>query len=260
MRHAAEVGLDVVAQTDHDTTRGWEQAAQHLPAGLALVRGAELSCRAYGIGVHLLGYLFDRTEPAFAEERQLVRDSRRRRAEKMVQMLRGDGYDLSWEELLADADGGTIGRPHVARALMRAGYVSTVDEGFGPRFLGSRGDYGVGKRETPAEEAIALVRGAGGVAVLAHPRSAKRGRTITDDMLARLADAGLAGVEVDHVDHVPAERRQLRAAADRLGLVVTGSSDFHGSNKTTAIAAETTDEAAYEAIVAQATGCAVLSA
>lgn len=258
MRVAADAGLDVVALTDHDTTRGWDEAVQALPGGLSLVRGAELSCRAYGISVHLLAYLFDRDEVAFATERRLVRESRERRAEQMVQLLREDGYDLSWADVLGDAAGGTIGRPHVARSLVRHGYVSTVDDAFGPGWLGSRGAYWVAKRETDAVHAIALVRGAGGVPVLAHPRSAKRGRTVSDEMLEALAAAGLAGLEVDHVDHRADERAQLRVLADRLGLLTTGSSDFHGSNKTTLIGAETTDPAAYAALVAQASGCAVV--
>lgn len=258
VRAAADAGLDVVALTDHDTTRGWDEAAAALPTGLSLVRGAELSCRAYGIGVHLLAYLFDPVEEAFATERRLVRESRLRRGERMVEMLRGDGYDVSWPGVLADAGGGTIGRPHIARSLVRHGYVSTVDEAFTPRWLGSRGAYWVPKRETDAEVAVALVRGAGGVPVLAHPRSAKRGRTVSDEMIEHLAAAGLAGLEVEHVDHRRDERRQLRVLADRLGLLTTGSSDFHGTNKTTPLGAETTAPAAYAALVAQATGCPVL--
>lgn len=225
---------------------------------LSLVRGAELSCRADGIGVHLLAYLFDPDEEAFAAERRLVRESRKRRGRRMIDLLRADGYDVSWEGVLADAGGGTIGRPHIARSLVRHGYASTVDEAFGPRWLGSRGAYRVPKRETDVEQAIALVRGAGGVPVLAHPRSAKRGRTVSDGMIANLAGVGLAGLEVDHVDHRDGERGQLRTLADRLGLITTGSSDFHGSNKTTPIGAETTDPAAYEALLAQAAGCPVV--
>jgi len=269
MQAAADAGLDVIALTDHDTTRGWDEAAGALPSGLSLVRGVELSCRhvtatpmsdpAEGISLHLLAYLFDPAEPVLAEQRQLVREGRLSRGQRMLDMLRADGFVLSWDDVLRDAGGGTVGRPHIARALVRAGYVSDVDTAFGPRWLATHGRYWAAKYEIDSVEAVRLVRAAGGVAVMAHPRAGKRGRTVSDTDIADLAAAGLGGLEVEHEDHSPAERRQLAALAADLGLLTTGSSDFHGTNKATPLGAYLTDPAGYEVIVALASGCPVVT-
>jgi predicted metal-dependent phosphoesterase TrpH len=262
VRAARTAGLDAVALTDHDTTRGWPQAVAALPTGLALVRGAELSC-AYvtpagkGISLHLLAYLFDPAEPNLAAERRRVRESRLLRGERMVDMLRADGVDVSWDEVLAAADGGTVGRPHVARALVRRGYVPDLDAAFTPEWVGTGGRYWAAKYDTEALAAVRLVRAAGGVPVLAHPRA--RGHLVGDDAVAGLAGAGLAGLEVDHADHTEADRTHLAALGADLGLLATGSSDFHGANKSTPLGRHVTDRAVYEALVAQATGCAVVT-
>ena len=250
---ASEAGLDVVALTDHDTTSGWPAAVAARPAGLTLVRGAELSCRWHGvrpgIALHLLGYLFDPAEPELAAER-----TRASSAERMVDLLRADGIDVSWAEVLADAAGGTVGRPHLARALVRLGLVGTVGEAFGPAWLGER--YRLPKDDIDVFRALELIRAAGGVAVFAHPKASVRGRIVPDSLIVELAAAGLFGLEAEHEDHTPAQRAQVRALAAGLGLVVTGSSDFHGSNKTVALGANLTDPAAYEKIVGAARGVA----
>jgi predicted metal-dependent phosphoesterase TrpH len=255
---AREAGLDVLALTDHDTTAGWDEAAAALPAGLALVRGAEISCVCDGIALHLLAYLFDPAEPAFATARRELRDSRVGRAERMVALLRADGIDIGWEQVQALA-GGTVGRPHVARALVVAGAVASVEGAFTPEWLGSGGRYFVAKRELDAVEAIGLVRGAGGVAVFAHPAANRRGRTVGDSVFGALAEAGLAGLEADHVDHDDGERAHLRKLAAELDLFVTGSSDFHGDNKANRLGAHTTAEAAYDELVSRATGASVVT-
>ncbi len=264
MLAAASAGLDAVALTDHDTTMGWAEAVAGLPSGLTLVRGAELSCtypvsRSEGISMHLLAYLFDPAEPALAAERKRVRAGRLTRGRQMIDLLRADGIDLSWDEVLADAGGGTVGRPHIARALLRHGCVPDLDAAFGPQWVGTRGRYWAAKYETDAVAAVRLVRAAGGVPVFAHARAGKRGRTVGDDAIVDLARAGLAGIEVAHVDHTPAQQRELYALADELGLLTTGSSDFHGTNKTTQLGAHLTDAAAYEALVAQAAGCPLVT-
>lgn len=244
----------MIALTDHDTTRGWAPAIDALPAGLTLVPGAELSCEYEGISLHLLAYLFDPDEPTLAAARVRVRDSRLERARRIVELLRADGWDVSWDEVLADAAGATVGRPHVARALVRHGLATSVDDAFGARWLGNRGRYWVPKIELDALTAVRLVRAAGGVPVFAHPFAAKRGRTVGDDAIVALAEAGLAGLEVDHPDQTPAERRHLRTLAADLGLLTTGSSDYHGTNKVTGIAVELTQPEVYEALVAQGSG------
>jgi predicted metal-dependent phosphoesterase TrpH len=137
----AKAGLDVMAITDHDTTGGWAAAAEARPAGLCLVRGAELSCRWYGvqpsIALHLLAYLFDPEEPELAADLARIRDERERRGEKIVELLRADGVDISWPEVLQYAQGGSVGRPHIAQALIRAGLVETTNEAFASRWLGT---------------------------------------------------------------------------------------------------------------------------
>jgi len=253
---AAGAGLDVVALTDHDTTDGWRPAAEALPAGLTLVPGAELSCRWFqpepSIGLHLLAYLFDPADAALGEALRRIRRGREERAERMVGLLRADGIDVTWDEIKAYANGGTVGRPHLAQALVRRGLAADVSEAFGPHLLGGR--YRLPKPDLDVFEALRLVRAAGGVAVFAHPRASRRGRIVTDDLIVDLAAAGLFGLEADHEDHSPAERAHVRALAAELGLVVTGSSDFHGTNKTVRLGAHTTDPAVYEQIIAAASG------
>jgi predicted metal-dependent phosphoesterase TrpH len=253
---AAEAGLDVVAITDHDTTAGWDAAVAALPPGLTLVRGAELSCRWYGvepsIPLHLLAYLFDPESPELAAEMARVRASREVRAERIVERLRADGIDVSWEEVYASAAGGTVGRPHIAQALIRAGVVSSTAEAFAPEWLGKR--YRLPKEDMDVFRAVRLVREAGGVPVFAHPRATRRGRIVPDSLIAELAEAGLAGVEADHEDHSPEERAHVRALAAELGLLVTGSSDFHGTHKTVRLGAHTTSPEVFERLVAEAKG------
>ncbi|MEH1100388.1 PHP domain-containing protein [Micromonospora sp. CPCC 205561] len=256
VRAAAQSGLDVVAITDHDTTAGWAPAVAALPAGLSLVRGAEISCRWYGeepaLPLHLLAYLFDPDAPELVAELARVRAAREERGERIVALLRADGVDVSWPEILAGAGGGTVGRPHIAQALIRAGLVASTTEAFGPGWLGER--YRLPKEEIDVFRAVRLVRAAGGVPVFAHPRATRRGRIAPDELIADLAAVGLAGLEADHEDHSPAERAHVRALADEFDLLVTGSSDFHGTHKTVRLGAFTTDPEAYERIVAAASG------
>ncbi len=258
VHQARSEGLDVVALTDHDTTTGWAEAAEALPSGLSLVRGAEISCVRDGISLHLLAYLFDPGDPALTVKLQEMRDSRVGRAEQMAKKLEAAGTGVTWERV-RELAGGTVGRPHVAQALIEQDLIATVDDAFTDEWIGTDGRYYVAKMELDVLEAVRLVTGAGGVAVFAHPAASKRGRTVGDDVLADMAAAGLAGVEVDHVDHDEPARERLRGLAAELGLLTTGSSDFHGENKTVRLAENTTSEEAYERIVAAARGVEVLS-
>lgn len=244
-------GVDVVALTDHDTSQGWASARAALPPGMTLVPGAEISCQFERTGrppiaMHLLAYLFDDTyEPLRARLDGLCRD-RVDRARLMVELMAADGVPVSWPAILAASGGGTIGRPHLARALVGLGIADSVDHAFaGP--LSWRSPYYVAKGDVPVSEAIALVRSAGGVCVFAHPR--RRGRQVDDAGIAELAAAGLHGVEVDHPDHDERARLELGALAVDLGLVRTGSSDYHGTNKTTPIGACTTAPEEFLALV-----------
>nr|WP_203617033.1 PHP domain-containing protein [Streptomyces bauhiniae] len=254
MRAAAGAGLDVVALTDHDTTRGYAEALAALPEGLTLVTGAELSCRIDGVSLHLLAYLFDPEEPALLAERELVRDDRVPRTHAMIAKLNALGVPVTWEQVERIAAGGTVGRPHLASALVELGVVPTVSDAFTPEWLADGGRAFVDKHETDPLEAIRLVKGAGGVTVLAHPAAAKRGRTVSPEAIAAMAAAGLDGLEADHTEHDQATRTRLRGLAKDLDLLVTGSSDYHGTRKTVALGENTTDPEVYGEIIRRATG------
>ena len=254
VRNAAAAGLDVVALTDHDTTRGYAEAVAALPEGLTLVTGAELSCRIDGISMHMLAYLFDPEEPALLAERELVRDDRVPRAKGMIAKLNALGVPVTWEQVSRIAGDGSVGRPHVASALVELGVVPTVGDAFTQDWLADGGRAFVEKHETDPFEAIRLIKGAGGVAVFAHPAAAKRGRTVPESAIAELAAAGLDGIEVDHMDHDPDTRARLRGLGEELGLLMTGSSDYHGSRKTCVLGEYTTDPEVYGEITRRATG------
>ncbi|WP_327343653.1 PHP domain-containing protein [Streptomyces europaeiscabiei] len=254
VRKAGAAGLDVVALTDHDTTRGHAEAIAALPEGLTLVTGAELSCRLDGIGLHMLAYLFDPEESELLAERELVRDDRVPRARGMIAKLNELGVPVTWEQVAGIAAGGSVGRPHVATALVELGVVPTVSDAFTEQWLADGGRAYVEKHETDPFEAIRLIKGAGGVAVLAHPAAVKRGRTLPESAIAELAAAGLDGIEVDHMEHDTATRARLRGLAKELGLLTTGSSDYHGSRKTCVLGEYTTDPEVYGEITRRATG------
>ncbi|MEV7733688.1 PHP domain-containing protein [Streptomyces sp. NPDC088921] len=254
VRNAAAAGLDVVALTDHDTTRGYGAAIAALPVGLTLVTGAELSCRIGGVSMHLLAYLFDPEEPALLAERELVRDDRVPRARGMVARLQELGVPVTWEQVARIAGDGSVGRPHVATALVELGVVASVDDAFTGDWLADGGRAYVEKHETDPFEAIRLVKGAGGVTVFAHPGASKRGHTVPESAIAEMAAAGLDGIEVDHMDHDEDTRVRLRGLAKDLGLLTTGSSDYHGSRKTVALGEYTTDPEVYGEITRRATG------
>ncbi|MFB8782822.1 PHP domain-containing protein [Streptomyces albogriseolus] len=254
VRKAAAAGLDVVALTDHDTTRGHADALAALPHGLTLVTGAELSCRLDGVSMHLLAYLFDPEEPALLAERELVRDDRVPRAKGMIAKLNALGVPVTWEQVARIAGDGSVGRPHVASALVELGVVGSVSDAFTPEWLADGGRAYVPKHETDPFEAVRLVKNAGGVAVFAHPAAVKRGRTVPESAIAELAAAGLDGIEVDHMDHDPDTRTRLRGLAGELGLLVTGSSDYHGSRKACVLGEFSTDPEVYGEITRRATG------
>jgi 3',5'-nucleoside bisphosphate phosphatase len=252
MRQARAAGLDVIALTDHDTVAGHDAARAALPAGLTLVPGMELSCRLDGHSVHLLSYLFDPDDPELAAETAKIRDSRLRRAEAMVGRLAELGAPVTWEQVQAIAGGGVVGRPHIARALAEAGVIESPDQAFGPDWIGPGGRAYVSRYALDPARAIALVRAAGGVTVLAHPRA--RGWRMPDDVIAGLAAAGLSGIEVWHPDQDHDQRMQLQALADRLNLVASGGSDDHGELTGYRIGSDTIAPDAYERLIAQATG------
>jgi 3',5'-nucleoside bisphosphate phosphatase len=263
VRIAADAGIDVLALTDHDTTAGWAEATKAKPDGLRLVRGAELSCvspdgRGGRVSVHLLAYLFDPEHAAVVTEQTRLRAERRVRLVKMVTRMAEDGYPVDPATFLDRFPPDLpAGRPHLARALVDEGVVGSVNEAF-QSLLNNSSRYYLPRADTPVDAAIEMITSAGGVCVFAHPLARRRGRVVELSVIADLAGAGLAGVEVDHPDHDAPDRATLRGLAAELGLVATGSSDYHGTNKTTPTAAETTDPEMFERLVAGATAIEVL--
>ena len=251
MRRAARAGLDVVALTDHDTVAGHAEA--RAAAGpLTMLPGMELSCRLDNKSVHVLAYLFDPGQPDLAAELTRIRDDRVLRARAMVDRLAGLGVDVSWDQVAAIAGPAVVGRPHIARAMAASGAVASPGEAFTRDWIADGGRAYVGRYAPDPSRAIGLVRAAGGVTVLAHPR-ASRDTRVSDEQIAGLAAVGLAGVEVFHPDQSDTERAGLLALARDLGLLATGGSDDHGSLTGHRLGAETTPADAYEALLSRVT-------
>jgi 3',5'-nucleoside bisphosphate phosphatase len=259
MRRARAAGLDVIALTDHDTVAGLEEARLALPPGLALLPGMELSCRLEGHSVHLLGYLFDPGHQELASECARIRESRLHRAQAMVERLAELGAPVTWDQVSAMAGGGVVGRPHIARAMVEAGVIDAPEQAFGPDWIGAGGRAHVTRYALDPVRAIALIRAAGGVTVLAHPRAGTRGWMIPDDVIAALAAAGLHGIEVWHPDQDQSARQELQALAATLGVVASGGSDDHGELTGYRIGSDTIAAEAYERLVSQATGARPVS-
>ncbi|MDR3360608.1 MAG: PHP domain-containing protein [Bifidobacteriaceae bacterium] len=248
---AKAAGLDVVALTDHDSTAGWDEAqAAAEQLGIGLVRGMELSTRLDGITVHLLSYLHDPADPPLVELLEQIKAARVGRAQAMVARLAED-FPISWEQVRQAAPTGVaVGRPHIADQLVAAGVVPDRSAAF-VRLLHPRGPYYVRYWSVEATEAVRLVRAAGGVPVFAHPGATARQRIVGDDGIVRMAGAGLAGLEVRHRDNPPEQQARLTRLAEQLGLVVTGSSDYHGAGKPNRLGENLTDREALDAILAQ---------
>ena len=226
---AAERDLAGIALTDHDTVGGVERARAAAPAGLDVLVGCELSAEHDGNPVHVLGYAFDPAAPELAATRRWIRAGRVDRARRMVERLRALGAEVDFDRVRELAGGGAVGRPHVARALVEAGVVPDVAAAFGPDWIGTGGRAYVAKAAVGPVGAVRLIRGAGGVAVLAHPSVHAGARAVPEPVIRAMAAAGLDGLEADHPDHPPADRARWRALAAELGLEATGASDCHGA-------------------------------
>lgn len=254
VRAALKAGLGTIAITDHDSTAGWQEAFDAASAtGLTVIPGMELSTNHGPASVHILAYLFDPLNADIVAETARIRDGRLHRAERIVERIGAD-YRLDWADVLAEStDGGTIGRPHIADALVRRGHVANRSAAFESILHWRSGYYEKYYAPSPLE-GIEMIVAAGGVPVLAHPATGGRYRMIDEQNLAKLADAGLFGLEVHHRDNTEDGKHRLLELADMFGLEITGSSDYHGEGKPNRLAENTTSRQVLERLVARGTG------
>lgn len=247
VQHAIINGVTVLGLTDHDTVSGWDEATSAVRGDFQLVLGAEISCLTDDHkSIHMLGLLFNKNNEPLQEVLGASRDDRIPRMKKMIELMAADGIQISFDEVLKYLPGGaTLGRPHLADALVGKGIVKNRDQAFA-EFLANDSKYYVSHSAPTPVQAIKLIKAAGGVAVIAHPYSSMRGEKINSDSLMALKEAGLNGIEVDHRDHSAEERLNLRNIAAELDLVVTGSSDFHGSGKLNLIGENVTSPEHWE--------------
>ena len=251
---AVEAKLGTVALTDHDSTSGWAEAfGAAAGTGLTVIPGMELSTNYGPASVHMLAYLFDPLNGALIAETGRIRDGRLHRAERIVEKI-GEDYELTWDDVLEQStDGGTLGRPHIADALVARGFVSSREEAF-ESILNWRGPY-YEKYYAPSPlEGVRMIVAAGGVPVLAHPATHGRYRIMSEDIIRELVDEGLFGLEIHHRDNTEDGKEWLFELARSFDLVVTGSSDYHGDGKPNRLGENTTSPGALERIVAAATG------
>lgn len=258
IRAAVDAGLGTVAITDHDSTAGWQEAfAAAKGTGLTVVPGMELSTNYGPASVHMLAYLFDPLNSEIVTETARIRDGRLRRAERIVERIAED-YDLTWDDVLAESsDGTTLGRPHIADALVRKGFVANRSAAF-ESILHWRGGY-YEKYYAPSPlEGVRMIVGAGGVPVLAHPATYGKYRPMDDSVIRQLTDEGLFGLEIDHRDNTEDGKRRLTKLAKKLGLEITGASDYHGVGKPNRLGENSTAPEVLEKLIARGTGSAPL--
>ncbi len=253
VKKALATGVTTLGITDHDSTAGWAEAITAVQPQIQLVLGAEVSCLTIdGISVHMLGLLFDGEDEQMQQMLSDSRDTRLPRMRKMVALLQADGFDISLEDVYQAAPNqATIGRPHLADALVAKKIVATRDEAFADLLHNESKYYVTHAAPTPAD-AIATIKSAGGVAVIAHPFASRRGQILTVDSFQDLVAAGLDGIEVHHRDQNAAEQQVLIEIARELHLVTTGASDYHGTGKLNSMAENTTHPAQWEALEARA--------
>ncbi len=246
-------GIKILALTDHDSIAGWDEASAHLRPGMDLVLGSEISCQTEdGISVHMLGLLFDRGNQELQDVLAQTRDNRYGRMERIIVRMNDAGIEISMEEVLAQlSEGATLGRPHLADAMVAKGLAKSRDEIF-EKWLHNNSPYYVAHYSPTPERAIELIKAAGGVAVIAHPMASLRGRTVSVESFTSFVDAGLDGIEVFHRDHTADQRVLLTQIANDLGVLRTGSSDYHGSGKINELAENTTEIDQWLALEARA--------
>ena len=246
-------GISVLGLMDHDTVAGWDEAISYLRPGMSLVLGSEISCQTLdGTSVHMLGMLFDRENSALAEVLSTTRDNRLTRMNRIVARLNEAGFEITIEDVLAQlAPGATLGRPHLADALIAKKIVASREEAF-TELLHNNSKYYISHYSPTPEDAIKLIKQAGGVAVIAHPLASLRGRTVSIDSFKSMVEAGLDGIEISHRDQSEDERQLLREIVEQYDIIATGSSDYHGNGKLNQLAEFTTTPEDFEALEAKA--------
>jgi predicted metal-dependent phosphoesterase TrpH len=223
VRAAAGAGLSAISVTDHDTAAGQAETVEAGSAhGVDTVTGIEFSVIENKLDIHILGYCFDLSDAGMSSVLEDLEKGRRERAEKIAEELQGLGIEVTFEEIMEDAGRGTVGRPHVARILLRKGIVSGFQEAF-DRFLGYGAPCYVPKKVLPLEDVVSIIKKSGGVAVWAHPGTNLRKRALVN----RLTGCGIEGIEAWHPNHTPDITRLALREAEKRGLVCTGGSDYH---------------------------------
>jgi predicted metal-dependent phosphoesterase TrpH len=257
---ALAAGISIIGLTDHDSISGWQEATDALRTGISLVPGAEISCQTPdGISVHILGLLFDSNNSELMSTLEKTRENRHGRMEKIIARINEAGIDITMDDVLEQlSDGATLGRPHLADALVKKGIVASRDEAF-TQMLHNNSKYYVSHYSPTPEAAIKLIKAAGGVSVIAHPMASHRGRTISLDTFGSIIQAGLDGIEVDHRDHSPDEKLQLIKLANESNLVMTGASDYHGNGKLNTLGEYTTRPEQWEKLESRSNARRVIS-
>ena len=257
---ALAAGITTIALTDHDSISGWQEATAALRPGICLVPGAEVSCQTLdGISVHILGLLFNSSNTELIDTLEKTRENRFGRMEKIIAKINEAGIEISMSEVLEQlSDGATLGRPHLADALIKKGVVASREEAF-TQMLHNHSKYYVSHYSPTPEAVIKLIKDAGGVSVIAHPMASHRGRTISLDTFGSLIQAGLDGIEVDHRDHSAEEKTQLISLAKESKLIMTGASDYHGNGKLNLLGEYTTEPAQWQKLEERANARRVLS-
>ena len=260
VKKAASSGITILGLTDHDSTAGWADAVASLHGNLQLALGAEVSCLTEdGVSVHMLGLLFDGEDQPLQQLLADSRDTRIPRMKKMIENLQGAGFDITLDDVAAATPpGATLGRPHLADALVAKRIIASRDEAFAGLINNESPHYVSHFAPTP-EDSIKAIRAAGGVAVIAHPFASRRGQTLTPESFNSLVAAGLNGIEVFHRDQSEEERAQLLEIARELDLAITGSSDYHGTGKLNQLGENTTAAAEWERLESMASHRRVVS-
>ena len=258
LENAKKAGLTVVAMTDHDSIEGWREVRSkrdQIPSGLTIVPGAEVSTRTQlGMSVHIVGLLFDAKNAQLAKLLSDTRDDRIPRMEKMIEKLQVAGYQVTMQDVEeVKPVGATLGRPHLADALIKNGIVASRDEAFA-ELLHNNSQFYVSHWAPSPVEAIQAIAAAGGVSILAHPFAEKRGAVLTFGEVTELAAAGLNGIERNKRDQDEAAHSKIDQLSSEHNLIKVGSSDYHGSARANQLGEEQTPLDLWENLASKASG------